>query len=102
MQVAGTAAAHEPDLLLAGPRVTYDTLLIKVMALLEHAAHVRARWVLKTDDDAYVNVPQLLQARRLQCCGCVCVVMPARQHAAAAAGFCLRLAVVSQTLRLYG
>ena len=43
--------------------VTYSSILSKVFVMLEHAAATGARWLLKTDDDAYVNIPQTVQAR---------------------------------------
>ena len=41
--------------------VTYSSILIKVFVMLEHAAATGARWLLKTDDDAYVNIPQTVE-----------------------------------------
>ena len=58
----------QDDMLLVGMRVSYDTLLMKVFVLLEYAVAVGSRWILKTDDDAYVNVPQLTQVNLNICC----------------------------------
>ena len=55
----------EDDILWSGPDVTYSSILIKVFVMLEYAADVGARWLLKTDDDAYINVPQAVQVRHM-------------------------------------
>lgn len=79
IDTAGTPNAHlqlhdkdrdnemeaEDDILWSGPEVTYSSILIKVFVMLEYAADVGARWLLKTDDDAYINVPQAVQVRHL-------------------------------------
>lgn len=49
------------DILYVGAATTYSTILIKVFVMLEHAAASGARWLLKTDDDAYINIPQTVQ-----------------------------------------
>jgi hypothetical protein len=41
--------------------VTYSSILIKVFVMLEYATSIGARWLLKTDDDAFVNIPQTVQ-----------------------------------------
>ena len=67
MQEHGTGGHNESDVLYVGPNVTYSSILIKVFVLLEYAATTRARWLLKTDDDAYINVPQTVQVRGIFC-----------------------------------
>lgn len=62
--VRDNVTEREDDLLWVGPQVTYSSILIKVFVMLEHAAQIGARWLLKTDDDAYVNVPQAVQVRQ--------------------------------------
>lgn len=54
---------HPADILYVGAAVTYSTILIKVFVMLEYAVETGARWLLKTDDDAYVNIPQSVQVR---------------------------------------
>jgi Fringe-like len=55
--------------LYASAGVTYSSILIKVFVMMEHALKTGARWLLKTDDDAYVNVPQTVQVRDpMLCC----------------------------------
>jgi hypothetical protein len=49
------------DLLYVNEAVTYSSILIKVFVMMEYAVKTGARWLLKTDDDAYVNVPQTVQ-----------------------------------------
>ena len=77
MQISSEDVQHN-DIITVGPLVTYSTILIKVFAALEAAADGNYRWVLKTDDDAYVNVPQTVHVRRLtslpsvHACCCVC------------------------------
>ena len=51
----------DPDILYVGAAVTYSTILIKVFVMLEYAVETGARWLLKTDDDAYINIPQTVQ-----------------------------------------
>ena len=60
----------DSDILYVGAAVTYSTILIKVFVMLEHAAQTGARWLLKTDDDAYINVPQTVQVCRNRCGVC--------------------------------
>jgi hypothetical protein len=67
MQLDEVHGHSEPDIIVAGPHVTYSSILIKVFVVLEHAVAVGARWVLKTDDDAYINIPQAVQVR-CNCC----------------------------------
>jgi hypothetical protein len=55
-----TDASHS---LMVDMKVTYATILVKVMAVLEWGAQAGARWLLKTDDDSYINVPQTVQVR---------------------------------------
>ena len=51
------------DVVFAEQRTSYKSILFKTYFVLEHAArHYRAAFVLKTDDDAFVNVPALLIA----------------------------------------
>jgi hypothetical protein len=51
------------DVVFATQRTSYKSILFKTYFLLEYAArHYRAAFVLKTDDDAFVNVPALLIA----------------------------------------
>lgn len=54
---------QEQHILYANAAVTYASILIKVYVMFEHALQHGARWLLKTDDDAYVNIPQTVQAR---------------------------------------
>jgi hypothetical protein len=58
--------------------VTYSSILIKVFAMLEHASSIGARWLLKTDDDAFVNIPQTVQVCTRQayfCLSCLIVIL---------------------------
>ena len=54
---------EDGDVLYVNAAVTYSTILIKVFVMMEHALKTGARWLLKTDDDAYVNVPQTVSVR---------------------------------------
>lgn len=79
----GAQAAHDVDqeeehILYVDSAVTYSTILIKVYVMLEHAAELGARWILKTDDDAYVNVPQTITVRRRRDPGPICA--PAQEQ----------------------
>jgi hypothetical protein len=71
------------EVLFVNASVTYSSILIKVFVMMEHSLKIGARWLLKTDDDAYVNVPQTVQV-----CYCVArqrmhvAVRAARSHAA--------------------
>ena len=50
-------------MVFAPQRTSYTSILLKTYFVFEHAArHYRAAFVLKTDDDAFVNVPALLIA----------------------------------------
>eukprot|EP00892_Ulva_mutabilis_P006228 jgi/Ulvmu1/3978/UM182_0006.1 len=60
-------AKVEEHILYANAAVTYSSILIKVYVMFEHALKIGARWLLKTDDDAYVNIPQTVQ-NLLQLC----------------------------------
>jgi hypothetical protein len=53
--------AEDNVLYVKSGTVTYSSILIKVFAMLEHATSIGARWLLKTDDDAFVNIPQTVQ-----------------------------------------
>jgi hypothetical protein len=62
LQVFHVDGKPELDVLRVGGNVTYSSILIKVFVMLEYVVNVGARWLLKTDDDAYVNIPQTVQA----------------------------------------
>ena len=50
-------------MVFATQRTSYTSILLKTYFAFEHAArYYRAAFVLKTDDDAFVNVPALLIA----------------------------------------
>lgn len=65
VQAPGVEPEQEQHILYANAAVTYASILIKVYVMFEHALHRGARWLLKTDDDAYVNIPQTVQVRPL-------------------------------------
>ena len=77
MQLHEVHGHSEPDIIVAGPSVTYSTILIKVFVVLEHAVAVGARWTIKTDDDAYINIPQAVQVRTRvsHVCRCRCAAI---------------------------
>jgi len=55
--------AEHGDVVFATQRTSYTSILLKTYFAFEHAArYYRAAFVLKTDDDAFVNVPALLIA----------------------------------------
>ena len=55
--------ADHGDVVFATQRTSYKNILLKTYFVLEHAARrYHAAFVLKTDDDAFVNVPALLIA----------------------------------------
>ena len=54
---------EDEHVLYVNAAVTYSTILIKVFVMMEHALKTGARWLLKTDDDAYINVPQTVSVR---------------------------------------
>jgi hypothetical protein len=56
---------EDDNVLYVDAEVTYSSILIKVYAMIEYALKSGARWLLKTDDDAYINVPQTVQVRAL-------------------------------------
>lgn len=63
VQAIDLEAKEAEHILYANAAVTYSSILIKVYVMFEHALQRGTRWLLKTDDDAYVNIPQTVQAR---------------------------------------
>ncbi|KAK9814433.1 hypothetical protein WJX72_005835 [[Myrmecia] bisecta] len=56
------------DIVFVEEKTSYDSLLYKSYFVLEHAVTAHsARFVLKTDDDAFVNVRPLIRQLRLLC-----------------------------------
>ncbi|CAK0784367.1 hypothetical protein CVIRNUC_007571 [Coccomyxa viridis] len=56
------------DIILVHGETNYKSILLKSLFVLEHAVtHYDARFILKTDDDAFVNVPAFVQQLRLLC-----------------------------------
>jgi hypothetical protein len=56
------------DIVLVQGETTYKSILLKSLFVFEYALrHYDARFVLKTDDDAYVNVRHLLAQLRMLC-----------------------------------
>lgn len=62
LQGADVDPKEEEHILYANAAVTYSSILIKVYVMFEHALQRGSKWLLKTDDDAYVNIPQTVQA----------------------------------------
>ena len=65
------------DIVLVREKTTYKSILLKTFFVLEYALkHYDVRYVLKTDDDAFVHVGALVHQLRLLCltpdCRCVC------------------------------
>jgi hypothetical protein len=48
------------DLIITNITDDYYTIPAKSAAILAYAREVKARWVFKTDDDSFVNIPKLL------------------------------------------
>ena len=61
MQVSRSETGQDDILLVLQTTSRYQNILEKVFALFKYAAVRGAQFVLKTDDDAYVNVPALVQ-----------------------------------------
>ncbi|KAL4430367.1 hypothetical protein ABPG77_002173 [Micractinium sp. CCAP 211/92] len=60
--------AQHGDIIFLSERTNYSTIGLKTYHILEYAVSAfRPAFVLKTDDDAYVNVPALLPALRALC-----------------------------------
>ncbi|KAK9815952.1 hypothetical protein WJX72_012497 [[Myrmecia] bisecta] len=56
------------DIVFAKEKTTYKSILYKTYFVLEHAVtHFDVRFILKTDDDAFINVKPLIGQLRLLC-----------------------------------
>jgi hypothetical protein len=56
------------DIVLMQGATTYKYILLKSLFIFEHAVQqYDSRFILKTDDDAFVNVPALVHQLRLLC-----------------------------------
>ena len=56
------------DIVLVREKTTYKSILLKTFFVLEYAVkHYDLRYVLKTDDDAFVHVAALVHQLRLLC-----------------------------------
>jgi hypothetical protein len=56
------------DIVLVREKTTYKSILLKTFFVLEYAVkHYDLRYVLKTDDDAFVHVSALVHQLRLLC-----------------------------------
>lgn len=67
MQVSKEVEEHG-DIVLVREKTTYKSILLKTFFVLEYAIqHYDVRYILKTDDDAYVHVEALVHQLRLLC-----------------------------------
>jgi hypothetical protein len=56
------SAAHNfHDLIMTNVTEDYKTIPAKSAAIFAYAKEVKAKWAFKTDDDSFVNIPQLLK-----------------------------------------
>ncbi len=56
------------DIVFVKEKTNYKSILVKTYFVLEYAVlHYDVRYILKTDDDAYINVGALLHQLRLLC-----------------------------------
>jgi hypothetical protein len=56
------------DIVLVREKTTYKSILLKTFFVLEYALrHYDVRYVLKTDDDAFVHVGALVRQLRMLC-----------------------------------
>lgn len=47
---------------------TYKSILLKTLFIFEYAVHhYDARFIFKTDDDAFINIPPLVRQLRMLC-----------------------------------
>lgn len=66
-QVAKEVEQHG-DIVLVREKTNYKSILLKTFFVLEYAIkHYDVRFILKTDDDAYVHVEALVHQLRLLC-----------------------------------
>ena len=75
MQVSKEVEEHG-DIVLVREKTNYKSILLKTFFVLEYAIkHYDVRYILKTDDDAYVHVEALVHQLKLLCispdCRCV-------------------------------
>lgn len=62
------------DIVFVRDKTNYKSILYKTFYVLEYAVqHYACDFVLKTDDDAFVNVPAMVIMLRVGGEGCVCV-----------------------------
>lgn len=67
LQVTKEIEQHN-DIVFLKERTNYKSILYKTYFILEYAVtHYNCNYVLKTDDDAFINVKPLLQQLRLLC-----------------------------------
>lgn len=56
------------DIVFVKEKTNYKSILVKTYFVLEYAAlHYDVRYILKTDDDAYINISAMLRQLRLLC-----------------------------------
>ena len=56
------------DIVFVSERTNYKSILVKTFFILEYAvAHYDVRYIMKTDDDAFVSVPALLRQLHQLC-----------------------------------
>ena len=67
MQVSKEVEEHA-DIILVREKTNYKSILLKTFFVLEYAIkHYDVRFILKTDDDAYVHVSALVHQLKLLC-----------------------------------
>ena len=67
MQVSKEVEEHG-DIILVREKTNYKSILLKTFFVLEYAIkHYDVRYILKTDDDAYVHVEALVHQLKLLC-----------------------------------
>ena len=67
LQVSKEVEEHG-DIVLVREKTNYKSILLKTFFVLEYAIkHYDVRFILKTDDDAYVHVEALVHQLRLLC-----------------------------------
>ena len=67
MQVSKEVEEHG-DIVLVREKTNYKSILLKTFFVLEYAIkHYDVRYILKTDDDAYVHVEALVHQLKLLC-----------------------------------
>lgn len=79
LQVSKEVEEHG-DIVLVREKTNYKSILLKTFFVLEYAIkHYDVRYILKTDDDAYVHVEALVHQLRLLCISPDCRCTPLHQ-----------------------